>query len=166
MRARLFHPPPALTLVLTLVLHLAPRTNAAPLHQQLRDENQAQAQTAEQTLKPLTTNSRGCANRAADVARAATKTCGTLPVAEALRSVAMTAAAARWASEVLAALGFDTALDLELLGGGDAAAELFAELKTGGLGVADRARGHTHDSLFWSLSDGRDNPGDNRLKDH
>eukprot|EP01051_Picozoa_sp_SAG22_P018479 SAG22_NODE_3121_length_1922_cov_1.937466_1_plen_441_part_00 len=52
----------------------------------------------------------------------------------------MPAAAARRAAEVLAELGFGTALDLELLGGGEAAAEVLAELKAGGLRSADRAK--------------------------
>eukprot|EP01052_Picozoa_sp_SAG31_P049081 SAG31_NODE_10584_length_1121_cov_1.340509_1_plen_85_part_10 len=63
---------------------------------------------------------------AADVARrsAANTYCGALSVEEALLAVTMPAAAARSASAVLAALGFDTAADLELLGGGEAAAEV------------------------------------------
>ena len=121
-----------------LLLHLAPETNAAPRHQQQRHD---QTETADAELtQPLTANSHSCTNRAADVARTAANTCSTVPVEEALRSVTMLAATARRASEALAALGFDTALDLELLGGGDAAAELLAELKTGRLGLADRAK--------------------------
>eukprot|EP01052_Picozoa_sp_SAG31_P032750 SAG31_NODE_3623_length_4058_cov_5.815863_4_plen_251_part_00 len=81
-----------------------------------------------------------CTHRAADVARAAAHTCGILPVEEALRAVRMPAAAARRAGEMLAELGFGTALDLELLGGRESAAEVLAELKAGGLGPADRAK--------------------------
>ena len=87
-----------------------------------------------------TTASSSCGRRAAGVARTAAEACGSLSVEEALRSVTMPAASVRRASEALVALGFDTALDLELLGGGDAAVELLAELKAGGLGPADRAK--------------------------
>eukprot|EP01052_Picozoa_sp_SAG31_P050884 SAG31_NODE_11824_length_995_cov_0.931920_1_plen_162_part_10 len=78
--------------------------------------------------------------RAADVARAAAATCGELPTEQALRAVKMPVAAAHRAGEVLTELGFDTALDLEILGGGDAAAEVLTELKASGLGPADRAK--------------------------
>eukprot|EP01052_Picozoa_sp_SAG31_P049672 SAG31_NODE_10985_length_1075_cov_1.725410_1_plen_214_part_00 len=77
---------------------------------------------------------------AADVARSAAATCGGTLLEEALRSVTMPAAAARRASEALARLGFLTALDLKLLGGGQVAAELLAELKVDGLNFADRAK--------------------------
>jgi hypothetical protein len=63
-----------------------------------------------------------------------------VPVEDALRAATMPPAAARRAAETLAGLGFDTSLDLELLGGGEAAAEVLAELKAGGLGPADRAK--------------------------
>ena len=49
-------------------------------------------------------------------------------------------AAARSASDLLAELGFRTALDLELLGGGEAAAEVLEDLKAGGVSSADRAK--------------------------
>ena len=140
MRGRYF---PALVTMLVLMLHHAPGTNAAPWksrNQQPHDQAETESQTAEQFFKLPTAKSHGCVNRAADVARAAAKICGNLPIEEALRSVTLPAAAARRAGEALAALGFDTALDLQLLGGGDAAAELLAELKAGGLGAADRAK--------------------------
>ena len=83
----------------------------------------------------------GCAHRSADVARSAAEICGSLPVEEALRTVGiMPAAAARRASGLLAELGFRTALDLELLGGGEAAAEVLEDLKAGGVSSADRAK--------------------------
>ena len=41
---------------------------------------------------------------------------------------------------MLAGLGFETALDLQLLAGGPEAAELLGELKAGGLRIGDRAR--------------------------
>ena len=45
------------------------------------------------------------------------------------------------AEQALAALGFETALDLQLLAGGPEAAELMATLRTGGeLSIADRAK--------------------------
>eukprot|EP01052_Picozoa_sp_SAG31_P002060 SAG31_NODE_69_length_28130_cov_15.318219_13_plen_521_part_00 len=84
-----------------------------------------------------------CAWRAAsDVVRhrSAANTCGALSVEEALLAVTMPVNAARNASAVLAALGFDTAADLELLGGGEAAAEVLAELKAHRLNPADRAK--------------------------
>lgn len=59
---------------------------------------------------------------------------------EALRSDTMPAVAAHKASVVLAEFGFGTALDLELLGGGEAAAELLAELEAHGLNPADMAK--------------------------
>ena len=137
---RALHLPALLILMLALVLDLAPRTNAAPRHQQQRHDQTDTTNADAEKTKPSTANSHSCTSRAADVACSAAKTCGTLPVEDALRSVAMTAVTAHRASEALGALGFDTALDLELLGGGDAAAELLAELKTGRLGLADRAK--------------------------
>ena len=83
---------------------------------------------------------RSCTRQAADVAHMAAATCGATPVEVALRSVTMPAVAARRASDALAGLGFATALDLQLLGGGEAAAELLAELKAAGLNFADRAK--------------------------
>eukprot|EP01052_Picozoa_sp_SAG31_P002862 SAG31_NODE_104_length_25069_cov_12.917144_1_plen_281_part_00 len=79
-------------------------------------------------------------HQAADLARTAAEVCGALSVEEALRAVAIRPAAARRGGKMLAQLGFDTALDLKLLGGGKAAAEVLAELKIGGLGPADRAK--------------------------
>eukprot|EP01052_Picozoa_sp_SAG31_P010756 SAG31_NODE_597_length_13674_cov_3.402947_17_plen_293_part_00 len=82
-----------------------------------------------------------CTQRsAADIARTAAIVCGTLPVEDALRLATMPVAAARRAGEALAELGFATALDLQLLGGGDAAAEVLAQLKAGGFGPAARAK--------------------------
>ena len=130
----------AVIMLQAVMLHLAPGTNAAPWNQQPPGQAETESLPAEQISKPRTTNNRGCASQAADVARAAAKTCGTLPIEEALRSVTMPAPAARKAGEVLTALGFDTALDLQLLGGGHAATEVLAELKTSGLGPADRAK--------------------------
>eukprot|EP01052_Picozoa_sp_SAG31_P055480 SAG31_NODE_15341_length_759_cov_2.416667_1_plen_163_part_00 len=62
-----------------------------------------------------------CTHWAADVARIAANACNILPVEDALRAVTMPAAAADRASVVLTELGFATALDLELLGGGGGA---------------------------------------------
>ena len=136
MRALALHLP-TLVLMMALLLHLTPRTNAAPRHQQ-RDQTKTETADVEETQLP-TASSRSCSNQAADAARSAAKTCGTLPVEEALRSVTMPTAAAHRAGDALAALGFATALDLQLLGGGEATAELLAELKAGGLSPADRA---------------------------
>ena len=95
---------PALVLVLAQLFHLAPGTNAAPWRQQQR-HHETKTETADATTpQPPTANSRSCTNRAADVACSAAKTCGTLPVEEALRSVTMPAAAAHRAGEALAAL--------------------------------------------------------------
>eukprot|EP01052_Picozoa_sp_SAG31_P000485 SAG31_NODE_14_length_37953_cov_109.719660_19_plen_583_part_00 len=78
---------------------------------------------------------------AADVARRAAELCGALPIDEALLAVTtMPTAAARAGARVLAKLGFASALDLQLLGGGAAAAEVLAELKAGGMSAADRAK--------------------------
>ena len=113
--------------VLALVLHLVVRTNAAPQYQK---PSETGTQTrANATAAPPATSSSGCGRRAADIARTATEACGSLPVEEVLRSVAMPAAGARRASEALAALGFETALDLELRGGGDVAAVQLWEVK-------------------------------------
>ena len=79
--------------------------------------------TAEANLHQDQTLALACAHRSADVARSAAEICGSLPVEEALRTVGIMApAAARRVSGLLAELGFRTALDLELLGGGEAAA--------------------------------------------
>eukprot|EP01052_Picozoa_sp_SAG31_P036080 SAG31_NODE_4448_length_3222_cov_34.014089_3_plen_536_part_00 len=86
----------------------------------------------------------GSALRAADVARSVSAEirAGTsLPVEEALLAITMMAApAARRAGVMLAELGFRTTLDLELLGGGEAAAEVLSELQAGGVSPADRAK--------------------------
>ena len=100
----------AIVLVMGHVHHLAPGTNAAPWHQPPPDQR-----GSVERLKPPAANIRNCANRAADVARVAARTCGNLLIEEALFSVTMPAAAAQKAGEVLAALGFDAPLDLELL---------------------------------------------------
>ena len=84
---------------------------------------------------------RDCAHRSADVARSAAEMCGSLPIEEALHTVAIVPpAAARRVSELLAELGFRTALDLELLGGGEEVAEVLEGLKAGGVSPADRAK--------------------------
>eukprot|EP01052_Picozoa_sp_SAG31_P024793 SAG31_NODE_2133_length_6372_cov_4.372071_5_plen_148_part_00 len=57
--------------------------------------------------------------RAAEIANTAAEVRGTLPVEQALLEVTMPAASARRAGEALAELGFETALDLELIGGGE-----------------------------------------------
>eukprot|EP01052_Picozoa_sp_SAG31_P059170 SAG31_NODE_18497_length_633_cov_28.992509_1_plen_146_part_01 len=78
---------------------------------------------------------------AADVARSAAGLCGALSIDEALLAVTtMPVVAAREGAKVLAKLGFASALDLQLLGGGAAAAEVLAELKVGGMSAADRAK--------------------------
>ena len=126
--------PRALKMGLALVLHTlqaihgcdaVPRSNDAAEAKLLQDETPAL----------------GCAHRSTDVARSAAEICGSLPIEEALRTVGITPpGAARRASELLAALGFRTALDLELLGGGEAAAEVLEDLKAGGVSAADRAK--------------------------
>eukprot|EP01052_Picozoa_sp_SAG31_P050163 SAG31_NODE_11326_length_1042_cov_0.958643_2_plen_228_part_00 len=52
----------------------------------------------------------------------------------------MPAAPARTAAEMLADLGFGTALDLDLLGGGEAATKVLEELKAARVRAADRAK--------------------------
>ena len=83
-----------------------------------------------------------CAIRfsAAAVAEAAQQVCGGAPIEEALRSVHLRPGAAEDTRRMLAGLGFQTALDLQLLAGGAEAAELLGELKTGGLPIGDRAK--------------------------
>eukprot|EP01052_Picozoa_sp_SAG31_P036389 SAG31_NODE_4534_length_3158_cov_2.074534_1_plen_637_part_00 len=83
---------------------------------------------------------RECASRAAQAARVPAEVCGAVSVEEALHAVMMPEAASHRAAEVLGGLGFGTALDLELLGGGEAAAEVLTELKVRGLSPADRAK--------------------------
>ena len=96
---------------------------------------------AEASLLQDQTPALDCAHRSADVARSAAEICGSLPIEEALRTVGiMPRAATARASELLAKLGFRTALDLELLGGGEAAAEVLEDLKAGGVSSADRAK--------------------------
>ena len=96
---------------------------------------------AEANLRQGQTLALDCAHRSADVARSAAEICGSLPVEEALRTVGiMPPVAAHRASGLLAELGFRTALDLELLGGGEAAAEVLEDLKAGGVSSADRAK--------------------------
>ena len=67
-------------IMLAVIFHLAPGTNAAPWNQQPHDQADTESMPAEQISKPRTTNNRGCVSQAADVARAAAKTCGTLPI--------------------------------------------------------------------------------------
>ena len=76
------------------------------------------------------------ASEAELIARAAQQLRGDATVAEALRIirvVGINREPASAAEHALAALGFDTALDLRLLAGGPEAAELMSELRTGGL---------------------------------
>ena len=88
-----------------------------------------QKDAAEANLHQDQTLALDCAHRSADVARSAAEICGSLPVEDALRTVGMMPpAAARRASGLLAELGFRTTLDLELLGGGEAAAEVLDDL--------------------------------------
>eukprot|EP01052_Picozoa_sp_SAG31_P039184 SAG31_NODE_5382_length_2572_cov_64.320259_2_plen_526_part_00 len=111
--------PRALALLATLVLAIRP-TSAA-------------------RHPPLAPSARS-AGGAAHVARTAADLSSALLVEEALHAVTMPASAARRAGKALSKVGFVTALDLELLGGGQAAAEVLAELKAAGLGPADRAK--------------------------
>eukprot|EP01052_Picozoa_sp_SAG31_P037363 SAG31_NODE_4813_length_2941_cov_5.007741_2_plen_523_part_00 len=75
---------------------------------------------------------------AEQVALAAQQLRGDATVAAALTAVKVGTAGAE---QALAALGFDTALDLQLLTGGPEAAELMTTLSTGGeLSIADRAK--------------------------
>ena len=80
-----------------------------------------------------------CTFSAAAVAEAAQQVCGGAPIEEALRSVHLQQAAED-VGRMLAELGFQTALDLQLLTGGPEVAELLGELKAGGLPIGDRAK--------------------------
>ena len=80
-----------------------------------------------------------CTFSAAAVAEAAQQVCGGAPIEEALRSVHLQQAAED-VGRMLAELGFQTALDLQLLTGGPEVAELLGELKAGGLRIGDRAK--------------------------
>ena len=71
---------------------------------------------------------------------AAQQVCGGAPIEEALRSVHLRPEAAEDTGRMLAGLGFQSALDLQLLAGGAEAAELLGELKTGGLPIGDRTK--------------------------
>jgi hypothetical protein len=84
-------------------------------------------------------NARSTVTPAAEqVARAAQQLRGDATIAAALTAVKVGADAAE---QALAAHGFVTALDLQLLAGGPEAAELMAALSTGGeLSIADRAK--------------------------
>ena len=81
-----------------------------------------------------------CTISAAAIAEAAQQVCGGAPIEEALRSVHLRLEAAEDTGRMLAGLGFQTALDLQLLAGGPEAAELQGELKAGGLPIGDRAK--------------------------
>ena len=81
-----------------------------------------------------------CIISVAAVAEAAQQVCGGAPIEEALRSVHLRPEAAEDVGRMLAGLGFQTALDLQLLAGGLEAAELLSELKAGGLPIGDRAK--------------------------
>ena len=81
-----------------------------------------------------------CAIAAAEVAEAVQQVCGGAPIEEALRSAHLRPEAAEDTGRMLAGLGFQTALDLQLLAGGPEAAELQGELKAGGLPIGDRAK--------------------------
>ena len=75
---------------------------------------------------------------AEQVARAAQQLGGDATIAAALTAVKV---GTDGAEQALAALGFETALDLRLLAGGPEAAELMTALSTGGeLSIADRAK--------------------------
>ena len=81
---------------------------------------------------------RTVAAAAEQVARAAQQLVGDATIAAALTAVKV---GTDGAEQALAALGFETALDLQLLAGGPEAAELMAALSTGGeLSIADRAK--------------------------
>ena len=81
-----------------------------------------------------------CTISAAAVAEAAQQVCGGAPIEAALRSVHLRPEAAEDTGQMLVGLGFQTALDLQLLAGGPEAAELLGELKAGGLRIGDRAK--------------------------
>ena len=75
---------------------------------------------------------------AEQVARAAQQLGGDATIVAALTAVKV---GTDGAEQALAALGFETALDLRLLAGGPEAAELMTALSTGGeLSIADRAK--------------------------
>ena len=78
---------------------------------------------------------------AATVAQAAQQICGSTPTGEALLSARLEPATADNIAQLLAGLGFQTALDLRLLGGGPEAEELMGELQADGrLNIGDRAK--------------------------
>ena len=81
-----------------------------------------------------------CTISAAAVAEAAQQVCGGAPIEEALRSVHLRPEAAEDTGRILSGLGFQTALDLQLLAGGPEAVELLTELKADGLPISDRAK--------------------------
>ena len=76
------------------------------------------------------------------VAQAAQQICGSTPTGEALLSTRLEPEAADNVAQLLAGLGFRTALDLRLLGGGPEAEELMGELQADGgrLSIGDRAK--------------------------
>jgi hypothetical protein len=88
---------------------------------------------------PQASNAGSTATAAAEqVARAAKQLRGDATIAAALKAVK---GGSEGAEQALAALGFETALDLRLLAGGPEAAELMAALSTGGeLSIAARAK--------------------------
>ena len=98
------------------------------------------AQAVATPLPPVSGDTTGSTATAAaeQVARAAQQLRGDANIAAALTSVKIATDAAE---QTLAALGFQTALDLRLLAGGPEAAELMNALSTGGeLSIADRAK--------------------------
>ena len=100
----------------------------------------AVAEAPPEGLTPTAEAGGQCTISVAAVAEAALQVCGGAPIEGALRSVHLWPEAAEDTGRMLAGLGFETALDLQLLAGGPEAAELLGELKAGGLPIGDRAK--------------------------
>eukprot|EP01052_Picozoa_sp_SAG31_P028391 SAG31_NODE_2737_length_5157_cov_7.756869_2_plen_259_part_00 len=77
---------------------------------------------------------------ATEIADAARQLRSDMPVEEALALVQLDSIARSQTSAILVGLGFRTALDLALLGGGKEAAELLGELQTVGMSIGDRSK--------------------------
>eukprot|EP01052_Picozoa_sp_SAG31_P001932 SAG31_NODE_65_length_28565_cov_8.402914_13_plen_248_part_00 len=77
---------------------------------------------------------------AAEIARAAYQLCSGLPIEAALQSARLLPESARAVGQLLAGLGFSHALDLQLLGGGEEAAELMEQLAEQEVSIADRSK--------------------------
>ena len=95
-------------------------------------------QAAQAAPLPLKSSRNTVADAAEQIARAAQQLRGDATIAAALQTADVRRDDAE---QVLATLGFETAVDLRLLAGGPEAAELMTALQTGGkLNIADRAK--------------------------